>query len=70
MAERLHTARTPENCRWTQIRHLPLARAAQRRSEALWVCVRSPGAQRPVTDRVCAGCEFWEPFDEAEHYMW
>ena len=70
MAERLRTVRTPENCRWTQIRHLSLARAAQRPSEALWVCVRSPGAQRPVIDRMSAGCKFRERFDEAERYMW
>ena len=64
------TPHRAENCRWTRIGYAIRRAPEQERTGVLWMCVRPPDPQRLVTDQTCAGCEFWEAFDEPGRYLW
>jgi hypothetical protein len=46
------------DCRWSQPGYRLRGVAEKRQPESLWVCVRD--GRRPVNERTCATCRYWE----------
>jgi hypothetical protein len=54
---------TPWDCRFSRPGYRLSNVRDSHQPESPWVCVRVDGARRPVTERECANCEFWEMDD-------
>ena len=48
------------DCRWSRPGHRLHGVEQRSQPESLWVCARTPGRLRPVTDEECEECGFWE----------
>ena len=59
MGRPVATPQTIWDCRWSRDRRQFVEKRQQ--PESCWVCVRSPGRRRPVTEEACEECGFWEP---------
>jgi len=52
------------DCRWSLLSDPPTRTTPQRAQyEFAWVCVRTPGKWRAVSEPECAECAYWEADD-------
>lgn len=60
MSSSVGTLQTIWDCHWSRPGHLPPSMDERPQPDNPWVCVRTPGRQRPVTKEECEECGFWE----------
>ena len=60
MATRIAILHTAWDCRWSRPDHRLHGVEQRSQPESLWVCARTPGRQRPMTEEECEKCGFWE----------
>lgn len=54
------TLQTPWDCKWTRVAYRQSGIPPYKVNEQMWMCVRAPGALRPVTEQDCEACPEWE----------
>jgi hypothetical protein len=60
MAIQLSTAHETWTCRWSQATCRPLHEWTPTSPRLLWVCGRTTGVRRFVTNEECRNCPYWE----------
>lgn len=54
-------SQVPWNCRWVRIGDRMVGIPERRHFDGFWLCLRTSGESRYVTEEECATCQFWVP---------